>query len=115
MQRGVADSPALDTGHSGGNAQHDIRPGERKPSNSLVDEIAQHFLSNDVVGYHAVAHRAHNLDRLAWLTAKHIARLKPHRSHAAITGRDRDNGRLVNDDPASTHEYQNVGRPKVDT
>ena len=113
-QGGVAHGAPLDAGHAGGHADHHLRPDQREAAAALVDEVAQHLLGDDVVGDHAVAHRAHDLDRLARLAPEHVARFEADRLDFAVLGRDGDDRRFVDDDAATTQEDEDVRRPEID-
>ena len=113
-KRGVAHGAPFDAGHSGRNADHHLGSHQREATAALVDEVAQHLLGDDVVGDHAVAHRADDFDRLARLATEHVARFEPDRFDFAVFSGDRDDGRLVDDDAAPAHKDEDVGRPEID-
>ena len=115
MQRRVAHGASLHAGHSGRNADHHLGLDQRKAPAGLVDEVAQHLLRDDVVGDHAVAHRADDLDRLPRLAAEHVARFEADRFDFAIFGGDRDDGRLVDHDAAAAHKDQHIRGPEIDS
>ena len=79
VERGVADGAPLHSGDAGRNTDHDLGTNQREAATTLVDEVAQHLLGHDVIGDHAVAHRTHDLDRLARFSAEHISRFDPDR------------------------------------
>ena len=112
-QRGIAHGAALHAGHAGGHADHHLRPDQREPAGSLVDEVSEHLLGYDVVGDDAVPHRANDLDRFARLAPQHVAGFQANRFDFAIFRRDGDDGRFVDDDSSATHEDEDVRRPEI--
>jgi hypothetical protein len=88
-QRGIPHGAAFHAGDAGRHADHHVRLGQRETPDRLVDEVAQHLLGDNVVGDDPIAHRAHDLDRLAWLAAQHVARFQPDRFDLAVARRDR--------------------------
>ncbi len=80
----------------------------------LQDEVAEHPLGDLEVGDDAVLQRAHGND-VAGRAPDHLLRFGADREDATGVGVDRDDGRLVEYDPATPDVHQRVGGPEVDS
>lgn len=80
----------------------------------LQDEIAEHALGDLEVGDDTVLQRAHGND-VAGGPPDHLLRLRADREDATGVRVDRDDGRLVEYDPATPDVHQRVGGPEVDS
>ena len=110
--RRLVHGAALDVGDPAGHAEHDSRVGEARPAR-LRDEVAQHLLGDLEVGDHAVPQRPDRADR-SRRPADHPLGLGADRVHAPRLLRDRDHGRLEEDDSAPANEHERVRRAEID-
>ena len=111
-EAGLLDRPLLDPGDAGGDADDDARVGEAVGVH-LLDEVAQHLLGDVEVGDHPVLERPDRGDR-AGGAAQHPLRLDADRVDLAGVGVDRHHRGLGEDDAASAHVDERVGRAEVD-
>ncbi len=78
-----------------------------------LDEVPQHLLGHVEIGDHAVLQGPNGLD-VRGRAADHPLGLGSHGKDGSGKGVDRNDGRLVQDDSASTHVDERVRRPEVD-
>ncbi|EGJ77410.1 putative cell shape-determining protein MreB [Streptomyces sp. Tu6071] len=105
---------ALDPGDTGGHADDDAGAGEVAALVDLDDEVAEHPLRDLEVGDHAVLEGADG-DDVPGGAADHLLRFRTDGEDSARIGVDRDDGRLVENDPSAPHVHQRVGGPEVDS
>src|SRR5216684_656209 len=79
----------------------------------LLDEMAEHLLGHVEVGDHAVLERADRADRPR-RAAEHALRLEADGVHLTRALVDRDDRRLGEHDPATSHIDKRVRRSEVD-
>ena len=103
----------LDAGDAGRHAHDDPRLGEEPAFVHALDEVPQHLLRDVEVGDHAVLEGPHRLD-VRGGAADHPFGFGSHGQDGSSKGVERDDGRLVQDDTATTHVHQRVRRPEVD-
>src|SRR5207248_4648283 len=111
---GVAHRPLLDARDAGRYADHHFRPDEAKGTDRAADEVAQHRLGYEIVGDYAVLHRPDDVDA-AGDAADHLACGRPDRDYGVIANRQRDHGRLFDDDALALHIDEDVRRAEVNT
>ena len=111
-ERRLLDRALLDAGHARRHADDDARVREAVLVH-LLDEVAEHLLGHVEVGDDAVLERADRRDR-ARRAAEHALRLDADRVHLAGALVDRDDRRLGEDDAATAHVDERVGRAEVD-
>lgn len=114
LGRRLDDGTALDAGDAGGHAHDDARPREIPTLVDLQNEVAEHPLGDLEVGDDTVLQRSHGND-VARGPPDHLLRLGADREDATGVGVDRDDGRLVEYDPATPDVHQRVGGPEVDS
>ena len=110
---GVADGALLDVRHADGDGDHHLRPHEADAAHHAADEVAQHRFGDEVVGDHAVAHGADDLDR-AGVPADHRVRLVADGDDGVVALGEGDDRRLVEHDAAALLEDEDVRGAEVD-
>ena len=114
IERRVANRASFDAGDASGHADHDLGANQREAAAGLIDEVAEHFLGDDVIGDHTVAHWANDFNRLTRFAPEHVAGFKTNGLNFSIFGGNCHHGGFIDDNAASAHKNEDVGRPQVD-
>src|SRR6266581_7580070 len=111
--RGLGHRPPLDRGHSRRHADHDLGLEDALTALDLADEVMEHPFRHDEVSDHAVSHRPHDPDRVGCAT-DYFERLPPDRQDFRAVAIDRNQRRLVHDDPLTLDVNEHRRGAQVD-
>ena len=99
--------------HSGRNGEHDFRPKQTKTARHLVDEVTEHRFGHPIIRDRAITKRLRGDDSIRRPT-EHFLGLVPDGQYLVLRERNGHHRWLVDNNPLPRHEYQGIGRPKID-
>ena len=108
LSRRLFDRALFHFGHAARYADHDLRLEETSASAGLADEVLEHSLRNIVIGDHAVAQRS-DRDNVRRSSSEHLSCFFPDGQDLVGIVVDRDDRRLIEDDPFSFDVYEYIG------